>query len=91
MSRLSTILLALLLALSCARDTITRSQWQHMSHDDRVLYVKSMIGAENVKDAKGGGGRTYDRPAEEYVTGIDYAYAQGDTREAPQIFKEIGR
>ena len=61
-----------------------------MSHADRVLYVKSMVGAEKVKDAKGGTGRLYDRPPEEYVASIDAAYARGDQREANEIFGELG-
>ncbi|HKR66844.1 MAG TPA: hypothetical protein VJZ00_24165 [Thermoanaerobaculia bacterium] len=61
-----------------------------MSVDDRVLYVRSLMGAEKVKDAKGGGGRTYARPAEEYVRQIDTAYARGDQRDVRAIFAELG-
>lgn len=60
-----------------------------MSHDDRVLCVKSLIGAEKVKNAKGGGGRVYDRPAEEYVARIDAAYANGDRRDVARVFTEV--
>jgi hypothetical protein len=88
---LSIVIVSLLLALTCARETIDRDRWQHMTHDDRILYVRSLIGAEKVKDAKGGGGRTYDRPAEDYVTRIDQAYARGDARTVPEIFAELGR
>lgn len=84
-------LLTLLLLTACSRDTLDKSEWQRMSPDDRVLYVKSLIGAEKVKDAKGGQGKTFDRPAEEYVTEIDAAYARGDAREANEIFEELGR
>jgi hypothetical protein len=62
-----------------------------MSHGDRVLYVRSMIGAEKVKDAKGGGGRRYPLPAEEYVRQIDDAYGRGDSRDVPRIFAELSR
>jgi hypothetical protein len=81
----------LLVALACSRDTIDRAEWQRMSHDDRVLYVKSLVGAEKVKDAKGGSGRTYDRPAEEYVAAIEAAMARGDGREVHEIFMELPR
>ncbi len=60
-----------------------------MSQNDRVLYVRSMIGAEKVKDAKGGGGRTFDKPAEDYVKQIDSAYARGDERDVRTIFSEL--
>jgi hypothetical protein len=83
--------LAIVGMASCSRDTISRDEWQRMRHDDRVLYVSSLVGGEKAKDAKGGGGRTYDRPAEDYVTAIDQAYALGDAREAHQIFEELGR
>jgi hypothetical protein len=62
-----------------------------MSREDRVLYVQSLLGEEKAKDAKGGRGRTYDRPPEEYVNHIDQAYARGDEREAHQIFAELAR
>ena len=84
-------LLSTLIVLGCSRDTLDRNEWQRMSHGDRVLYVKSLIGAEKAKDAKGGAGKTFDRPAEDYVTEIDQAYARGDAREADDIFAELGR
>jgi len=61
-----------------------------MSRDDRVLYVKTMIGEELAKNAKGGRGRKYSRAAEEYVKLIDEAYARGDARNVPAIFAELG-
>lgn len=86
------ILTAVLLgALACSRDSIDRNEWQRMSHHDRVLYVKSLVGAEKVKDAKGGGGRNFDRPAEEYVAAIDAAVARGDQRNIHEIFMELPR
>ncbi|HEX6159394.1 MAG TPA: hypothetical protein VF111_04455 [Thermoanaerobaculia bacterium] len=86
------VAIALTLALlGCSRDTLDRDEWRRMSRADRVLYVKSLIGAEQAKEAKGGGGKTFDRPAEEYVIAIDQAYARGDAREAGQIFAELGR
>lgn len=80
-----------LLVAGCSRDSIDRSEWQRMAHQDRVLYVKSLVGAEQAKDAKGGGGKRYDRDAEDYVKRIDEAYARGDVREADEIFAELGR
>lgn len=81
----------LLLALACARDTISRAEWERMSQHDRVLYVSSLMGAEKAKDAKGGGGREKTHPAEDYVKQIDDAYARGDQRAVPQIFAELPR
>ena len=83
--------LSLFLFLSCAPDTISRDEWTRMSREDRLLYVRSLVGAETAKDAKGNRGRTYDQPAEHYVSAIDQAYARGDAREAHEIFEELGR
>ena len=90
MRRLLVIAL-LLVSLACSRDTIDAAEWQEMSPDARALYVKSLVGAEKVKDAKGGGGKSYDRPAEEYVAAIDAAIARGDQREVHEIFLELNR
>ena len=62
-----------------------------MSKEDRVLYVRTLVGAEKAKDAKGGGGKTYTLAAEEYVNAIDAAYARGDARQPHEIFEELGR
>lgn len=90
MRRLALMTLVVL-SLACSRDTIDPGEWQRMSPDARVLYVKSLVGAEKVKDAKGGGGKRYDRPAEEYVAAIDAAIARGDQREVHEIFMELAR
>lgn len=79
------VLLALLL-LACGRGAVTRAEWQRMSATDRTLYVRSLLGAETVKERKGGRGHVFDRPAEEYVARIDAAYARGDRRTAEEIF-----
>jgi hypothetical protein len=83
------LVLALAGLMACSRDTVSRAQWEQMSQADRVLYVKSLIGAEQAKEAKGGGGRKYDRPAEEYVEQIDTAYAAGDERAVQEIFDRL--
>jgi hypothetical protein len=75
--------------IACSSE-VTHSRWEQMSRDDRVLYVKTLIGEELSKDAKGGRGRKYSRPAEDYVKLIDEAYARGDARNVPAIFAELG-
>jgi hypothetical protein len=77
--------------LACSRGTVDRAEWQQMNAHDRVLYVKSLLGAEQAKDAKGGRGRTYDRPAEDYVKKIDDAYARGEQREPADVFAGLAR
>ena len=90
-ARAAATILALIALLSCSRGHIDRAEWQRMSHDDRVLYVSSLIGAQKVKDAKGGGGKTYDAPPEHYVSDIDAAYARGDHRDPEEIFEGLSR
>jgi hypothetical protein len=81
---------AVLLLSACAADHIDRRHWQTMSRDERLLYVRSLVGKEKVKDAKGGNDRVFTRPAEEYVARIDEAYARGDSRTAEEIFETMG-
>ena len=61
-----------------------------MSADRKTLYVRTLLGHEKVKDAKGGNARVFDRPAEEYTKRIEEAYARGDRRDADTIFEEMG-
>lgn len=84
------VAVSLALLLGCADDTVDRARWQQMPPEDRVLYVRTLLGEEQAKDAKGGRGKTYDRPAEEYVKRIDAAYAGNDRREVKEIFAELG-
>jgi hypothetical protein len=89
MRRRSAALILLLVLTACGVERVDRARWLRMSHEDRVLCVKSLIGAEKVKDAKGGGGHVYPRSADEYVARIDAAYANGDRRDVPQVFAEV--
>lgn len=86
----ATAVQTLLLLLACT-PSVSPTDWQHMSNDEKVVYVGSLMGAEQVKNAKGGGGKRYDDAAEEYVTRIDAAYAHGDAREPAAIFAGMGK
>jgi hypothetical protein len=85
------VALLLIALLACSQGAVDRAEWQRMNQHDRLLYVKSLLGAEQAKDAKGGRGRTYDHPAEDYVKKIDEAYARGDAREVSDVFAELAR
>ena len=61
-----------------------------MSPNDKDLYVRSLIGAEKVKERKGGNEREFPMPASEYVKRIDAAYARGDQRKVDVVFEEMG-
>jgi len=61
-----------------------------MSGDEKTLYVRTLLGHEKVKDAKGGNGRAFDRPAAEYARRIDDAYARGERRDPAAVFEEMG-
>jgi hypothetical protein len=82
--------LLLLLILSCHRTNIDRVQWQSMSTNEKSLYVRTLLGHEKTKDAKGGNDRVFTRSIDDYVKGIDDAYAHGDTRSADAIFESMG-
>ena len=88
MRRAGQTLLSVLLtfALACSPPTVDRARWQTMPRDEKLLYVKSLLGGEKAKEAKGGNSRAYPRPAEEYVARIDAAYARGETGDPATIF-----
>jgi hypothetical protein len=82
--------LFLLLILACHRTNIDRAQWLSMSANEKALYVRTLVGHEKTKDAKGGNDRVFTRSVDEYVKGIDDAYARGDTRTVDAIFETLG-
>lgn len=84
-------LLLLFLLLACSRATIDRAEWQAMSREDRVLFVRTLIAEEQAKEAKGGDGRRVTRAPEEYVTMIEAAYARGEQQQPAQLFAELAR
>ena len=61
-----------------------------MSSSEKTLYVRTLLGHEKVKEAKGGNGRAFHQPAEEYAKRIDAAYARGERRDADTLFEEMG-
>ena len=75
---------------ACAQPHLDRAQWKRMSSDRKTLYVRTLLGREKVKEAKGGNARAFDRPAEEYARRIDEAYARGEQRDADTLFEEMG-
>ena len=81
---------ALLLLIACAQTTASRAGWLKMSKNEKTLYVRSLLGHEKAKEAKGGNPRVYDRPAEIYVEEIDTAYARGDQRTVDEVFEALG-
>ena len=81
---------AFLLLAACAQTHADRAHWQQMSSEDKTLYVRTLLGREKVKEAKGGNARVFDRPAEEYARRIDEAYARGERRDVDALFEEMG-
>ena len=82
--------MVLLLLLACHRSNIDRAQWQSMPQNEKTLYVRTLLGHEKAKEAKGGNGRVYPRTADDYVKQIDDAYVHGDQRTVDAIFEEMG-
>ena len=82
-------ILSFVALLACGRDSMSRDEWRRLPRENRVLYVQTLIAEEKAKDAKGGRGRTMERPPEEYVNEIDAAYARGDRRDVDNIFEGL--
>ena len=82
--------LGLLIAVACHPTNIDQAQWRSMSGNEKTLYVRTLLGHEKTKDAKGGNDRVFNRSAADYVKQIDAAYARGDVRSVDVIFEEMG-
>ena len=89
-ARLAITALLLLLSLACHRTNIDRAQWQAMSPNEKTLYVRTLLGHEKTKEAKGGNDRVFRLSIDDYVKRIDDAYARGDQRTADAIFEAMG-
>jgi len=81
---------AALVILACHRTNIDRAQWQSMSSNEKTLYVRTLLGHEKTKEAKGGNDRVFPLSIDDYVMRIDDAYARGDRRTVDAIFEEMG-
>ena len=71
--------------LACSQH-VTRDGWQNMSSSEKQVYVRSLIGGEQAKNAKGGAGHRYTQHVEDYVKRIDQAYSRSDRRDPAVIF-----
>ena len=56
----------------------------------KLLYVRTLIGHERSKEAKGGNERGFEAPPEVYVKRIGAAYARGSQKSADAVFEELG-
>ncbi|HUF16749.1 MAG TPA: hypothetical protein VMS12_01755 [Thermoanaerobaculia bacterium] len=77
------------LAVSCGRGEVSAGRWTEMTHEQKTLIVKSMLGAEMVAARKGGTRSTYSGFVEDYLRRIDEAYERGDDRPVEQIWPEL--
>lgn len=82
--------LGMTLLLSCSQTNIDKQHWQQMSHDNKALYVRTLLGHEKVKERKGGNDRMFNETPEQYVQRIDDAYAKGDSRDVEVVFESMG-
>jgi predicted Fe-S protein YdhL (DUF1289 family) len=81
--------IVVLLALACSRTVVTRARWESMPPREKTLVVKTLIGGEKAKAAKGGNAKHFSRTAEEYVRRIDAAYARGEQRDVNALFETM--
>ena len=84
------VFLIMLIVTACAQSRVDRARWQEMTAEEKRIYVRSMVGHEEATAHKGGNGRRYPMPAEDYVRRIDAQYARGDRRNPDTIFEEMG-
>ena len=61
-----------------------------MSSNEKTFYVRTLLGHEKSKDAKGGNDLVFLKSADDYVKRIDDAYARGDERTVDAIFETMG-
>jgi hypothetical protein len=90
MKRATFLVAIALIILSCHRTNISRAQWQQMPQNEKTLYVRTLLGHEKSREAKGGNDLVFSLPAEDYVVRIDQAYAHGDQRTVDAIFEDMG-
>jgi predicted Fe-S protein YdhL (DUF1289 family) len=90
MMRAALLVFVALLVTACQRTNISRAQWQQMPQNEKTLYVRTLLGHEKSREAKGGNDLVFTKPAEEYVKRIDEAYARGDQRTVDAVFEEMG-
>lgn len=83
------LLVIALLLFACSRTVITRARWESMPAAEKTLVVKTLIGGEKAKAAKGGNEKRFSRPADEYVHRIDAAYAHGERRDVNALFETM--
>jgi hypothetical protein len=88
--RVALLIAIVLLALACHRTNISRTQWQQMPRTEKALYVRTLLGHEKTREAKGGNDLVFLLTIDEYVKRIDDAYARGDQRTVDAIFEEMG-
>jgi predicted Fe-S protein YdhL (DUF1289 family) len=84
------LLILALLVVACSRTVITRARWQSMPPSEKTLVVKTLVGREKAKAAKGGNEKRFRRHPEEYVHRIDDAYAHGERRDVNALFETMG-
>jgi len=84
----SALLLLLFFVFACTQH-MDRDRWQHMSQSEKQVYVRSLIGGEKAKSAKGGTAHRYAEQPDGYVKRIDEAYSRGDNREPALIFASL--
>jgi hypothetical protein len=90
MKRATFAIAIVLIALACQRTNISRAQWQQMPPNEKTLYVRTLLGHEKTREAKGGNDLVFALPAEEYVKRIDEAYGRGDHRRVDEVFEAMG-
>jgi hypothetical protein len=78
-----------LLMAACAPQPLTSSRWLRMNGREKELYVRTLLGHEEVLTRKGGKGHRYTAAPSAYVRRIDERFAAGDRRTVEQIWDDL--
>jgi len=80
---------AILLLVACAPHPLSREGWQGMRGSEKELYVRTLLGHEQVLLRKGGQGDRYTSAPTVYVRRIDARFAAGEKRPVEAIWPEL--
>ena len=80
---------ALIVVVACAPHPLSRQSWQRMPAAEKELYVRTLLGHEQVLMRKGGRGHRYTSAPITYVRRIDERFAAGEERPVEEIWPQL--
>lgn len=78
------------LCCGCLARAASREEWQKMPPEEKRMYVRTLLGHEQVAERKGGVDTKHTAGIDEYVTRVDARYAAGDARTVDEVWRDLG-